>query len=165
MPTGPRPGARQIYSARTSNKEQTFPKLLRSYRSTRRRIFQPIGRDGQAGTTIIHPSRKVIEFGSESVAKSILHRNPVDIEFCWPATRVYDPWKSSRHRTIIRVRVSGLVYHPSENSSHRIRVRVGGPVYPPGPGPFTVANIISSYRNSLSNSPCPLGGARGRGLI
>ena len=99
--------------------------------------------------SIIHPSRKVIEFGSESVAKSILHRNPVDIEFCWPApgTRVYDPSKSSRHRTMIRVRVSGPVYHPSENSS-RIRVRVSGPVYPPGPGPFTVANIISNYRNS-----------------
>ena len=29
-----------------------------------------------------------------------------------------------------------------------IQVRVCGPVYPPGPWPFTVANNISSYRDS-----------------
>ena len=97
-----------------------------------------------------------IEFGSESpggpvysLAKSSRHR--ILRLFAPLAARVYDPSKSSLY--LIRARVFGIVFYPSENShgrlgSHRILVPVGGSILHPNPVAVVIEHIVSINRNS-----------------
>ena len=128
------------------------------------------------GPAIIHRSLVVIR---RLVPESIIHRNPVAIELGsateairYHPDRVYHPSKSSPP-VMDSLGSSGRVYQIQASSSSGRRPRPSLVHRNPlsrhriwvGPGRLHHHPSNPSQRNSLSNSPCPLGRARGRGLI
>ena len=92
--------------------------------------FESNSDSSQPGSGPVCRKTVVIEFGSESAAQSILHRNPVEFgspAHCQPAgesVRVCDASESSRRR--IRVRVSAIL-HPTRNL---VVMEFGSPAQP-----------------------------------